>query len=567
MVDLVLSGTFTGSEGASFTSLNGPTVSADGLLMADVHAEAITMFARPARGATFTAVEVNLAAGNDGFGNLIPLTGFHDAAFDPAGDTLYVSGSGLDDRSTLAVFRIQDEGRATFVETTGLPAAGPFGDGPASMFSSFTLSPDGRHIYAPVSNGPDAIAMFDRDPGSGRITYQSAIAAPDGTDFTTFHRLSVSDDGSRLAVAALGEVVVYDRNPTTGALSLDTRITNGQLDSNREPIEGMSDPEDVVFGPGGQLYVASPDDNAVLVMWAQDGAVDVVEVNRDGFDDGFGHMIAGLRGSTIPDMLFVSHSDAYVVANSGTLFAIDQPTGRLTFIETEESGGPYGMSTYAAMIPGEDTVVTSRGNVYTIEGGVASQPPTPAPTLPPATTPTPTPSPTPTPTPSPTPTPTSPSGAGLSDPYTALGYLMLGEAPAAEGPIREVADAGGSLRDAAEATLEDPSFLSQFTFGSTLDQKIEVITVLNMGLARESLAEKMAAHFFSYNLTEGGASPAVLFVRVVDYLINDAVRDPIFDPAAAAVRGVGTSPFGISDGPMATVDMVGVVDSGGDPVS
>lgn len=141
--------------------------------------------------------------------------------------------------------------------------------------------------------------------------------------------------------------------------------------------------------------------------------------------------------------------------------------------------------------------------------------------------------------------PTPDPGAGLtvddlSENFLALSYLMVGTAPESDSPIFDVVAEGGSVRDAAQDMLSYGDFLSQFGFTSNLESKINVITTINMGLGSGSDAHTAANAYFLTNLT-GGVSANVVFERAVTYLMNDAVRDPMFDGAAAALRGEGAS--------------------------
>lgn len=146
--------------------------------------------------------------------------------------------------------------------------------------------------------------------------------------------------------------------------------------------------------------------------------------------------------------------------------------------------------------------------------------------------------------------------------FVALSYLMVGEPPEAGDPIHTQAEIGGSLLDAADDMMSDGDFVSQFSFASTLNQRITIITVLNLGLTPGSPAEDMAHTFFSVNLINGVA-PDVLFTRAVEYLLNDSVRDPMFDDAAATLRGAAAVTLSApeEDGP-AVVSVDSTLDEG-----
>lgn len=147
-------------------------------------------------------------------------------------------------------------------------------------------------------------------------------------------------------------------------------------------------------------------------------------------------------------------------------------------------------------------------------------------------------------------------GSGdLSEDFVALSYLMVGTAPEDDSPIHDVAAEGGSLRDAAAEMLGYGDFLSQFGFASNLEAKVNAITTINLGLSVGSEAHTLANSFFIANLT-GGVAPNVVFQQAVTYLLNDAVRAPMFDAAAATLRGEGAA---ILSNPIAAdADVLGI---------
>lgn len=149
-------------------------------------------------------------------------------------------------------------------------------------------------------------------------------------------------------------------------------------------------------------------------------------------------------------------------------------------------------------------------------------------------------------------------GVSLDDAFVGLSYLMVGEAPDEDSPITEVAEAGGSLLEAANAMRTDSAFLSQFTFGSNLFQKINVITVTHLGLSAGSDIHSLVNTFFATNLLNGVPVPN-LFVTVTNYLLNDSVRISALDEAAAAIRGEGVSLFSLeADETDGGVDVAGM---------
>ena len=94
-----------------------------------------------------------------------------------------------------------------------------------------TVSPDGRNVYA-VSHGSDAVAVFDRNLSNGTITQKAGTAGcvsdsghggecANGRALLNPQGIEVSSDGDHVYVASAQSdaVVVFDRNPTTGAIT------------------------------------------------------------------------------------------------------------------------------------------------------------------------------------------------------------------------------------------------------------------------------------------------------------------------------------------------------------
>ena len=95
------------------------------------------------------------------------------------------------------------------------------------------VSPDGENAY--VASEPGAVAVFDRDPGSGALTQKASSAGciedawnggvdcADGRVLRGAHAVAVSPDGASVDVASLSNdsnaVVVFVRDPGTGALT------------------------------------------------------------------------------------------------------------------------------------------------------------------------------------------------------------------------------------------------------------------------------------------------------------------------------------------------------------
>ncbi|MFN8111756.1 MAG: beta-propeller fold lactonase family protein [Solirubrobacterales bacterium] len=94
------------------------------------------------------------------------------------------------------------------------------------------MSPDGKSVYV-ASQDSNAVAIFDRDPMTGKLTQKpgtdgcisetgSGGACTDGTALAYARSVTISPDGKNAYVASLAitnAVAIFDRDPTTGKLT------------------------------------------------------------------------------------------------------------------------------------------------------------------------------------------------------------------------------------------------------------------------------------------------------------------------------------------------------------
>lgn len=158
--------------------------------------------------------------------------------------------------------------------------------------NDLVVSPDGSSVYA-TSSTDDAINHFQRDPGSGALTYVGCIsggqaatacapiasAMPDGagSGLNGLDALVVSPDGSSIhAVAGGDDAVATFTRSQTGALSY-VGCVSGDQDvaactripgaSSGAANTGLSNPDSVAISPdGSQVYAGQPGDGAVAVL-------------------------------------------------------------------------------------------------------------------------------------------------------------------------------------------------------------------------------------------------------------------------------------------------------------
>ncbi|MDP2712922.1 MAG: beta-propeller fold lactonase family protein, partial [Solirubrobacteraceae bacterium] len=127
----------------------------------------------------------------------------------------------------------QKTGTAGCISQTG--SGGDCATGTALNYAiSVTISPDGTNAYAAAA-GSGAVVVFDRDPSTGELTQKTGTAGcisqtghdgdcATGTALAGAYSVTVSPDGANAyAASAISDaVVVFDRDPSTGALTQKT---------------------------------------------------------------------------------------------------------------------------------------------------------------------------------------------------------------------------------------------------------------------------------------------------------------------------------------------------------
>ena len=209
---------------------------------------------------------------------------------------------------------------------------------------SVTTSPDGAYIYV-ASAFDSAVAVFRHDAKTGTLTFvqaeQNGVGGVHGLNGA--FSVTVSPDGGNVYVASFVDsaVVVFQRDPTSGALTFVEAMQNGG--GSGFNLDGASS---VAVSPeGNHVYVASDLVNDVVVFRrdATSGTLAFVEV------------AAGGGGSVT-----VSPDGANVYVGLAA-FQRDRASGALSFVGyPEESGGVVG---------GSATVSRDGANVYVAELG------------------------------------------------------------------------------------------------------------------------------------------------------------------------------------------------------
>ena len=304
----------------------------------------------------------------DGQGGTDELAARLRLTMDPDGKNVYVV-SYTDD--ALTVFSRVTEG-----ETTGsLTYAGSFVQGVAGVAGlngprDVVVSPDGKSLYV-ASKDTDAIAVFDRDPLDGSLTFDSALLNVDVTGIEDPNGLACSHDGKNLYVAAgegyysdEGDITVFDRvtvGETTGDLTF-----NSNLNKQADGILGLWGAFSVVVSPDDEfVYVASQEyygdsDIVVFARNTADGTLVFQNSHETGMETYSGIATMAQDGSRI----YIAASDStqkksevWVRNTNGELmygFNIPIPCER--FIPTSDGLDIYGINYHS------DTLFFLRAN-------------------------------------------------------------------------------------------------------------------------------------------------------------------------------------------------------------
>jgi 6-phosphogluconolactonase (cycloisomerase 2 family) len=148
---------------------------------------------------------------------------------------------------------------------------------------SVTVSPDGKNLYT-ASEDDDAVAVFDRDSATGKLTFvevqKNGVGTVEGLDGARL--VTVSPDGKNLYAASIVDnaVAVFSRNSTSGALTFVETHKDGV-----GIVDGLLNAVSVSVSPDGKhVFATGAGDDAVVVFSRNTttGALTFVELHKDG---------------------------------------------------------------------------------------------------------------------------------------------------------------------------------------------------------------------------------------------------------------------------------------------
>lgn len=230
--------------------------------------------------------------------------------------------------------------------------------------SDVAVSPDGKHVYVTAVDSR-SLTTLARDASSGQLTLVQTLQGMVGMDEPT--GVVVAPNGNVVYVASSGgneSIAVLERNPSTGELTLAQSIRNGE--NGVIGLDGVG--AFVLSNDGRHLYHVSSNESpeSALTVFACDEAtgrlsfVQAIHGGEDGPSDfiGHGHIAISPGGRHV-----------YVIAENERSIAAyrrDWDTGTLEFVQILRNGeeGISGLDALRAVVCSRDG-----RNVYTLDAG------------------------------------------------------------------------------------------------------------------------------------------------------------------------------------------------------
>lgn len=234
------------------------------------------------------------------------------------------------------------------------------------------VSPDDRYVYIAGSKD-DALAVFRRDPGSGKLTFiEKHLDEVNGVDgLSGAWAIAVSPDGRHLYVTAYGDkaITVFARN-TDGTLTFIQTIKDGMLISGGR-ADNLEEPAAVTISPdGNHVYVGSYAENAVTVFSRDEknGHLSFIEVVKIRDDYNAGSSWGDIDITISPD-----GQNVYVISSrEGAILTFSRAagSGKLSFRQVIQEGDMVLHRTVSSLKSVVAVTVSPDGqHVYTVGGG------------------------------------------------------------------------------------------------------------------------------------------------------------------------------------------------------
>ena len=242
----------------------------DSLVVVAGHVDnALAIFARDATLDYLTFADVE-------FPSPAPLRGASDVALSPDSLHLYATAE-IDDALLLFERQGLSSDQFDFVSYLQDGVSGVEGlDGASAV----AVSPDGRHVFV-AGKIDDALSVYDRDSTTGALTLNAIYQDGEGDLDGLLGPSSITVHPSGYWVLVTGRygntVALFERNPNTGSLGLDTVLRDGV-----DGVEGIAGAI-AIASSDSRAYVAGHDDDAIASF---DVDTSAVLLFSDGFESG-----------------------------------------------------------------------------------------------------------------------------------------------------------------------------------------------------------------------------------------------------------------------------------------
>ncbi len=326
-------------EGVS--GLRGPmdlAITDEYIYVASFSSDAVVVFSHNAGELTFVqslvnGISINDSASITGLGNASALSLSPDEKF------LYVVG--FKDHSVAVFQREAANGTLSYVATytNGIEEV----DGLSGALDVLVLE-DYVYVAGAVD---DAIAIFQRDAETGKLTYQEAIRFADSQRLDGVNTLTVTEDASYLfATSANGNKLSVFRRE------------DGKLNFRNDNISASSG----TIVKGEYVYSLGANSLSVLKFFPSAGVFNVVETFVDDIVSEPDPKSTKIDGLADASSLTLSPDGSYLYVtarsdNSLAVFKRDLATGKLTFIDVRKDGvnGLDGLSSARSVITSPTT--------------------------------------------------------------------------------------------------------------------------------------------------------------------------------------------------------------------
>ena len=329
----------------------------------------VSAYARDGSSGALTFVETEV----DGLGDL-PVMGESELAISPDGEHVYHAGSRQDSVSVLA--RDATTGALDLVEIETEGVGGVTGLNEAVVVA---VSPDGAHVYVIG----EKIVLFERDGGTGELTFVSALASTSAHDLKS---MAISADGANAYVPSWNNLyptddrlAVFSRDAETGELMYQESLS--PLIPNAGRIALSPDGTRLYHKIHGSLF-------EVYRRNPADGSVELLEQELFGLRgvDGIYSRTPDVRASNDGMMVYTGNdlfSNYEHDWNAIAAFASNE-AGEVTFVEAEkrDSGGVPDEAFFSferfALTPDGAHIYTNRGVVFAASFSGCTAEPLPA---------------------------------------------------------------------------------------------------------------------------------------------------------------------------------------------